>query len=396
MLFHPNLLWRLSITAKSRLTLACALGLAAVPSVLTLLMAPEQAAILLTLLMLLMLPMAQRQLPYSLFAPGKFDDSALDDAAPVVPIPPVAIAAVKSSTTEALSTQPLLPHFHLDACVGRGASSVVYRAHRPGSDQPLALKLLELPPAMPIEEAESLHTRFFREARTARALRHPHIIRVDEVGIIAGQGYIALEWFEGGDLAAHVKPDNLLPPNTVFTLISQAAAALQYAHRLGVVHRDIKPANLMFDAQRTLVRIGDFGVARVVAAHHTQTGMVLGTPAYMSPEQLAGQKIDGRSDIYSLTVTLFQLLTGVLPFSGASLGQLMYRIVNDPPPDIHALRPGLPDGLENIIARGLSKNPLGRYAQASELAHALVTLSSALDPSAPLATSAALPIDIEL
>ena len=381
--------------AKSFLTLTCALGFGILPALLSALQAPVHTGGLLAVALAGMLAFAPRPLV------DRPRTGTPASAARLAAIPADAPSsdlrnAAARTTPDLLLTQPLLPRFHLECCVGRGASATVYRAHRPGSAQSLTLKLFRLPPGQPSDEAESLHTRFFREARTARALRHPHIIRVDEVGVIAGQGYMALEWFEGGDLSAHARPGHLLAPATVLKLMAQAANALQYAHRLGVVHRDIKPANLLFDAARGVLRISDFGVARVMAAHHTQTGMVLGTLAYMSPEQLAGQKIDGRSDIYSLVVTMFQLLTGVLPFSGASLGQLMHRIVNDPPPAIRSLRAGLPPGLDEIVARGLGKTPLGRYAQAGELAQALVTLSSTLDVPIASATLAAMPIDIEL
>src|SRR5213075_1093761 len=152
----------------------------------------------------------------------------------------------------------------------------------------------------------------------------------------------------------------LLPAEKTVSIIARAAEALGYAHREGVVHRDVKPANLMYDREADVLKVTDFGIARLTASSKTRTGMVLGTPSYMSPEQLAGKRIDGRSDLFSLGVTFYQLVAGRLPFDGESLAQLMFRIANDPPADLRSFS-GLPEGLVRFLERALAKNPDERF-----------------------------------
>ena len=202
-----------------------------------------------------------------------------------------------------------------------------------------------------------------------------------------------MEFLHGRDLVEHTRPGHLLPVATVIAIGEQVARALDYAHQRQVVHRDIKPANIMYDPVSETVKVTDFGIARITDASRTKTGMVLGTPSFMSPEQLAGQKIEGSSDLYSLGVTLFQLLTGALPLRGDSMAALMYQIANQPAPDPRSLRPELPSGLADILAQALSKSPQARFASGKSMADALRGIALTLPPEpsaspAPTADSA--------
>jgi serine/threonine-protein kinase len=179
-----------------------------------------------------------------------------------------------------------------------------------------------------------------------------------------------MELLRGTSLAPHTRPGELLPAATVVSIVARAADALGYAHREGVVHRDVKPANLMYDREADVLKVTDFGIARLTASSKTRTGMVLGTPSYMSPEQLAGKRIDGRSDLFSLAVTLYQMLCGRLPFDGESMAQLMFRIANEPPADIRALG-DIPEGLVRFLERALAKNPDERYETGEHFGGAL-------------------------
>jgi serine/threonine protein kinase len=180
-----------------------------------------------------------------------------------------------------------------------------------------------------------------------------------------------MEFIKGHDLTKHVKAATLMPPAESMRLVADAADALDYAHANGVIHRDIKPANMMLvEATRTL-KLMDFGIARIADSSKTKTGMVLGTPSYMSPEQLAGKKVDGRSDLFSLGVTLYQLLTGSLPFQAESMATLMFKIANEPHAPAVALRPDLPPAISAVIDRALNKDVDQRYQRGSEFARDL-------------------------
>jgi serine/threonine-protein kinase len=177
-----------------------------------------------------------------------------------------------------------------------------------------------------------------------------------------------MEFLKGKDLVPHTKPNNLMPLTQVMGIAAHVADALDYAHRNQVVHRDVKPANIMYEPTTEQVKVTDFGIARITDSSKTKTGMVLGTPSYMSPEQLAGKKIDGRSDLFSLGVTLYQLACGRLPFDGESMAQLMYRIATEPHPDIRDVRPDVPECLAVIIDRALIKDADKRYQTGAEMA----------------------------
>ncbi|HUP98477.1 MAG TPA: protein kinase [Usitatibacter sp.] len=219
--------------------------------------------------------------------------------------------------------------------------------------------------------AQEAKERFFREAETAGRLNHPNIVTIFDAGEEHDLCYIAMEFLKGKDLVGYTKQPNLLPPMKVLSIVERVADALSYAHSMGVVHRDIKPANIMYEPESDTPKVTDFGIARVTDSSRTKTGMVLGTPSYMSPEQLAGKKIDGRSDLFSLGVTLYQMLAGKLPFEGESMTQLMFAIANSPHPQIRDYNPALPEWIVPIIDKALAKDHDKRYQTGAELAEAL-------------------------
>jgi serine/threonine-protein kinase len=212
-----------------------------------------------------------------------------------------------------------------------------------------------------------LKKRFFREAEAAGKLAHPNIVTIYDVGEDYEIAYMAMELLDGSDLANYSQKDSLLPLAEVIRIISSTAHALDYAHENGVVHRDIKPANIMI-LKNGEVKVADFGIARVMASSKTQTGVIMGTPSYMSPEQISGQKVDGRSDLFSLGVVFFELLSGEKPFGGESITTLMYNITNSPPPPVRDVAPTAPEFCDVIISKLLAKDKEGRYQRGKDLA----------------------------
>jgi serine/threonine protein kinase len=180
-----------------------------------------------------------------------------------------------------------------------------------------------------------------------------------------------MEYLKGRHLSEFTEPDRLLPPPVVLELLARTADALDYAHRQNVVHRDIKPANIMYDSVSDGLKITDFGIARLIDVSRTRTGIVLGTPAFMSPEQLEGKNVNGHTDLFALGVSLYQLLTGHLPFRGASMTKLMFVIANEPHQSVTAVRADLPACCNPIIDRALAKDPAGRFQSGAEMAVAL-------------------------
>ncbi len=267
-----------------------------------------------------------------------------------------------------------LDHYQLDKEIGRGATGTVYLGQDLRTGQKLAIKTLSLADEFDASEIESVKRRFFREAETAEQLSHPNIVKIYDTGEVEGLAYIAMEFLSGHDLTRYTRKDNLLPPVMVMGIVFKAARAMHYAHSKQVIHRDIKPANIMFDLEKKKIILTDFGIARLIDASRTRTGIILGTPAYMSPEQLEGAKIDGRSDLFALGVMLFQLLTGELPFKGESLAMLMYMISNEPHRSIFKIRPELAQsypGLAVILNKALAKMPEDRFQNGYEMAEAV-------------------------
>ena len=210
--------------------------------------------------------------------------------------------------------KPMLGRYEVEKELGKGAMGVVYLGKDPKIGRVVAIKTMALSQEFEADELKDVKERFFREAETAGRLTHPNIVTIYDAGEEHDLAYIAMEFLKGKDLTPYIKPDTLLPLDKVLSIVARVADALAYAHKNNVVHRDIKPANIMYDLEGDSVKVTDFGIARITDSSKTKTGMVLGTPSYMSPEQLAGKKIEGRSDLFSLGVTLYQLSCGKLPF----------------------------------------------------------------------------------
>jgi serine/threonine-protein kinase len=304
----------------------------------------------------------------------------------------------------AAGEKPKFGRFEVQKELGKGAMGVVYLGKDPKIGREVAIKTMALAQEFEAEELAEVKERFFREAETAGRLSHPNIVTIYDTGEEHDFCYIAMELLKGGDLAPFVKANNLLPVDRALSVVARAADALGYAHKQNVVHRDIKPANMMYHAETDTLKLTDFGIARLTDSSKTKTGMVLGTPSYMSPEQLAGQKIEGRSDLFSLAVSLYQLLCGKLPFQGESMAQLMFKIANEPPADILSVNPNVPPALVAFLDKALAKNPDERFQSGEAFAAALRAAAAGggpapgvpAAPAAPAATSRVKSVDIEL
>ena len=254
--------------------------------------------------------------------------------------------------------------------LGRGAMGVVYKAEDPNLDRMVAVKTIIL--ADDAEGRDEYRKRFFLEAKAAGKLNHPSIVTTFDCGDHDGMAYLAMELLEGTDLRTRMTQQGLTPLEAV-AIAKQVAEGLAYAHERGVVHRDIKPANIMLD-DRGQAKIMDFGLARMrIADHKTSTGMVLGTPRYMSPEQISGQPVDQRTDIFSLGIVLYEMLTGTRLFSGDDVHQVAHSITQFEHVPPTRVIPGLPAMLDFVVARALKKDPSARYQEAEELAADLAT-----------------------
>ena len=294
------------------------------------------------------------------------------------PIEPAGLAAAAGTRAD----RTTLGRYRIDRELGRGSMGTVYLGHDPQIGRPVAIKTMALSREFEGSELADARARFFREAEMAGRLQHRDIVTIFDASEDQGLAFIAMEYVKGHDLLRHTLPGRLLPVAGVLHTLARVAAALAHAHSQGVVHRDVKPANVMIDPDSSTVKVTDFGVARITDACRTRTGMVLGTPSFMSPEQMAGRNVDGRSDLYSLGVMLFQLLTGALPHRSESMAELMNQIVNASAPDVRTLRPELPEALANVVALALEKRPEVRYADGHQLAADLLAVAAALEPQA--------------
>ena len=278
------------------------------------------------------------------------------------------------------SRNTLLGSYQLGKELGKGAMGVVYLGLDTQSGRAVAIKTMDLSAEFEGRDLVDARERFFREAETAGRLQHPNIVKIHASGEDRELAFIAMEFLKGSDLVRYCQQGHLLPVPTVLSIVARVAEALAYAHRFNVVHRDIKPANIMYDAGSDSVKVTDFGIARITDASKTKTGLVLGTPSFMSPEQLAGKKVDGRSDLYSLGVMLFQMLCGVLPFRGDSMAELMYNITTVEAPDIRVIRQDLLPNLASLVATALHKRPEDRYQDGDQLARELRAVLSGASP----------------
>jgi serine/threonine-protein kinase len=262
------------------------------------------------------------------------------------------------------SAKPTFGRYEILREIGRGAMGTVYRARDPKINRDVAIKTLEYSQVEPPELPE-VKMRFFREAEAAGKLSHPNIVSIYDVGEEHDMAYIAMELLDGENLTRYCRKDNLLPIQKAVGIIAEVTAALDYAHNQGVVHRDIKPANIMM-LKDGRVKVTDFSIAQVVDASQTRTGVILGTPNYMSPEQVDGKGLDGRSDLFSLGIVLYELLTGVRPFKGDSLTAVLYAISHNAHTPLSKAASGIPACVTAVVNRLLAKRAAKRFASAAK------------------------------
>lgn len=261
--------------------------------------------------------------------------------------------------------------YHVLGLAGRGNMGVVYVGYDPFANRDVAIKVSKVEENLEDTAARQAKKLFFNEAHMAGLLDHPNILKIFDAGVEDGEPYIVMEYVEGGaTLLAYCEPATLLPVPKVAAIVAKCARAIDYAHRQGVIHRDIKPSNIMQTPEGD-VKIGDFGVAHRAFAEDTHVLGLVGSPRYMSPEQVEEEKITGQTDIYSLGVVMFELLTGRAPFQARNLGRLIHQIANDPVPSALDLRPDLPPALDDILQSALAKDPAHRYRSGAEFASAL-------------------------
>ncbi|TGN41127.1 serine/threonine protein kinase [Marinobacter confluentis] len=267
-------------------------------------------------------------------------------------------------------SRPTLGRYEIEREIGRGAMGVVYLGKDPKISRTVAIKTLSYQAFDPAELSD-LKSRFFREAEAAGRLNHPAIVTVYDVGEEADLAFIAMDYAQGRPLSDFGKPDRLLPLNTVLMIVARVADALGYAHGQNIIHRDIKPGNIIYNPDNGDIKITDFGIAKISDDSRTRTGSVMGSPLYMSPEQLKGQKVTGASDTYSLGVTLYKLVSGHTPYQGETLAALTYQILNKRPRSVREFNKDLPNGVVRLINKAIQREPEKRFANAATMAEAI-------------------------
>jgi serine/threonine-protein kinase len=263
------------------------------------------------------------------------------------------------------TTRPTLGRYEIITELGQGAMGTVYLGRDPSIQRQVAVKTLNYA-EIAADELADVKARFFREAEAAGKLSHPNIVTIYDVGEDHDMAYIAMELLDGRDLTHCCQKGQLLPLKRVLNIVSLVAEALGYAHDQQVVHRDIKPANIMLIANDQ-VRVADFGIARVISSSKTHTGVIFGTPSYMSPEQVAGKKVDGRSDLFSLGIVFYEMLTGQRPFTGDSMSALLYAVSNSEYVPLEETAPKTPSACVRIIEKMLAKGVSKRYQSATQV-----------------------------
>jgi serine/threonine protein kinase len=280
--------------------------------------------------------------------------------------------------------------YDVEERVGEGAMGVVYRAVDPVLKRRVAIKVMSDAFAQNVD----LRERFLREAQAAGSLQHPNVITIYDFGDVDGHPYIAMEFVEGQDVAELLAHQVQLSVANKLELAIGVLQGLAYAHKRGIVHRDIKPANIRVDEEGK-ARIMDFGVAHLASSDMTKSGVMLGTPSYMAPEQIVGGKVGPQTDIFSVGAVLYELLTGTRPFDGGTLQAVMYRVLSENPPSLSTAAPGLPAKLNEIVMRSLAKEPEQRYANALDMANDLIAVRSAIDASSASSGTLSLRATIE-
>ncbi|HEC12087.1 MAG TPA: cyclic nucleotide-binding domain-containing protein [Acidiferrobacteraceae bacterium] len=263
--------------------------------------------------------------------------------------------------------------------IGRGNMGVIYLGHDSFSDHDVAIKICQTEMASGMD-AEMYRKLFFNEIHAAGLLTHPNIVEMYDAAFDDAGYYLVMEYIASGEtLDKFCCPDKLLPIEKVVEIIFKCATALDYAHREGVIHRDIKPGNILYDVDQDKVKISDFGVARVTDMEISQVSGTMGTPRYMSPEQVLDEPVTGQTDIYSLGIVMYELLTGRKAFEGDNISVINNKIVEQDPPDVKEFGPKVPEELVAILAKAIHKNPESRYKMGLDLAFDLSGLSVALD-----------------
>ena len=254
----------------------------------------------------------------------------------------------------------------------------MYKGMDPKINRLVAIKVIRFSDDFDEEMVDEIRERFLREAEIAGKLSHPGIVTIHDVGEDDDLTYMAMEYLEGESLNHYCSNEKRLTLTRVLDVVAKVADALDYAHKQGVIHRDIKPANIML-LRNGNIKVTDFGIAKAISSSRTKTGVILGTPNYMSPEQIMGHKIDARTDIFSLGVLFFQLLTGKLPFHGENLSALLYHITQGKHPSVRLIESGIPKACEQIIDKALAKNPKDRFRTAGQMARYLTMLRAKIE-----------------
>lgn len=278
--------------------------------------------------------------------------------------------ADRATRPEAAGSVQKIGRYEILGELGHGAMGVVYKGRDPIIDRLVAIKTIRFDRFYEEQEIQNLKERFFKEAQAAGQLIHPNIVTVFDVGENKGLSFMTMEYIEGESLSQFTARDRLLPPEKVLTIIIEAAEALDFAHRRGIVHRDVKPANIMLTPTGQ-VKVMDFGIAKLPTSTLTQTGSILGTPSYMSPEQINGLDLDGRSDLFSLGSVFYELLTGTKPFKGETLSALSNQITQGTPQPVSRTNPDIPPSCDEILLQALAKAPQNRFQSGKDMAEAL-------------------------
>ena len=277
-----------------------------------------------------------------------------------------------------LETIPTIGRYEILGELGQGAMGVVYKAKDPKINRLVAIKTIRFSDDFEEKQIKEVKERFFKEAELAGKLSHPSIISIHDVGEDYELTYMAMELLEGKDLDYYCREKYLLPLRKILDIIADAAEALDYAHSHGVIHRDVKPGNIML-LKNGKIKVTDFGIAKAVSSSQTKSGIILGTPNYMAPEQINGMPLDGRSDVFSLGAVFFQLLTGNLPFVGNTITELFYQITQVKHPSPRQFNPKVIKPAEQLIDKALTKDPDKRFQRANDFARYLRLLGQKID-----------------
>ena len=278
--------------------------------------------------------------------------------------------------------------------LGRGAMGVVYKAVDPVIDRVVAIKTIKL--SLSPEELAFYEARFSQEIRTVGKLNHPNIVTIYDVGRTDEYAYMAMEFIDGPELKMVMKAGQALDVSTAIAIAAQTADGLALAHSRDIVHRDVKPSNIMllFDEDGIVAKVTDFGIARApTSSVKTMTGMILGSPRYMSPEQVVGKNVGPRSDVFSLGVVLYEMLSGMPPFDAESVSSIMYHTVHEREQPLSRANPEIPQAVADVVSRALAKSPDERFQTMKEFARALRELLRALPPPLPRLELAPTPLD---